>query len=756
MTGGDTSQGDLANIGTVFTLTPNGSYTDLHDLAGSDGRSPGGGLIEDDSGALYGTAAQGGTYGSGTAFRVGTNGLDFTVIHQFGNGADGAIPYGRLLLAGDGNIYGTTMEGGADAYGTVFRMSITGDNYQVLYNFTGNVGPGGDHGYPNGCLIQAPSGVIFGMTSDTDYNYDPPIGNGTIFELAPAPPQTSVLSINRLSASPTNLTSVSWTVTFADAVTGLNATNFELASSGLAGSPAITSVSGSGATWTVTANTGAGMGTLQLNLTNAAGISPAVTNSLPFNGQAYVIDQVAPTISIGSPSPAITASGAVSFTVTYADADFNASTLAAGDITLNTSGTANAGSIMVTGAGTTWTVTLSGISGDGALGISVAAGTASDTAGNVAPAAGPSATATVDNTPPTVTIAGPTPEATSDGPSGSVSYSVTYADANFNSATLTAGNITLTNPSVTASVSLIENTPTSFTVTLADFAGAGLQAIQIAAGTATDLAGNAAPAAGPSYPAVVNLWQYVSLYSFTNGDDGNIPQGGLTLAGDGKFYGASLESGTDDNGTVFSVTTNGVLTVIHSFTGFDDGGTPQTGLALASDGFLYGTTTLGGTNDTGVIYRVSTNGDFQVIYAFSSSGLTDGSFPDAAFDSRDRRLSLWNDLSRRRELRRKHLPRLNQRSVDQSLFLYGRAGWLRADGPVVPGRRRQLLWNRVLGRPEQPGHYLPDHPRRRLDAVLFLFPRPKPHQRRWRATVGRFGPRARRRLVRCYFIRWSL
>ncbi len=158
---------------------------------------------------------------------------------------------------------------------------------------------------------------------------------------------------------------------------------------------------------------------------------------------------------------------------------------------------------MVTGAGTTWTVTLSGISGDGALGISVAAGTASDTAGNVAPAAGPSATATVDNTPPTVTIAGPTPEATSDGPSGSVSYSVTYADANFNSATLTAGNITLTNPSVTASVSLIQNTPTSFTVTLADFAGAGLQAIQIAAGTATDLAGNAAPAAGPSYPAVV-------------------------------------------------------------------------------------------------------------------------------------------------------------------------------------------------------------------------------------------------------------
>src|SRR5206468_1667132 len=82
--------------------------------------------------------------------------------------------------------------------------------------------------------------------------------------------------------------------------------------------------------------------------------------------------------------------------VTYADANFNASTLSAGAITVNATGTATA-SIGVTGTGTTRTVTLSSIAGNGTLGISLAAGTATDLAGNTAPAAGPSTPFTVDN-----------------------------------------------------------------------------------------------------------------------------------------------------------------------------------------------------------------------------------------------------------------------------------------------------------------------------------------------------------------------
>ena len=87
---------------------------------------------------------------------------------------------------------------------------------------------------------------------------------------------------------------------------------------------------------------------------------------------------------------------------------FSSSTLSSADITLNATGNANAASITVSGTGTTRTVTLSTITGDGTLGISIAAGTATDTAGNTAPAAGPSATFSVDNTPPELnSVTGP-------------------------------------------------------------------------------------------------------------------------------------------------------------------------------------------------------------------------------------------------------------------------------------------------------------------------------------------------------------
>ena len=150
-----------------------------------------------------------------------------------------------------------------------------------------------------------------------------------------------------------------------------------------------------------------------------------------FTGQVYTIDNTAPTISIGSPSASYAAGGPVTYTVTYADANFNSSTLAAANITLNATGTAS-GTISVSGSGLTRTVTISSITGNGTLGISIAAGTASDLAGNLAPAAGPSATFTVDNIAPTISISAPSAAYAAGGP---VTYTVTYADANFNTST---------------------------------------------------------------------------------------------------------------------------------------------------------------------------------------------------------------------------------------------------------------------------------------------------------------------------------
>ena len=122
----------------------------------------------------------------------------------------------------------------------------------------------------------------------------------------------------------------------------------------------------------------------------------------------FALDVVGPRVTIAAPSVPATAGGPISFSVTYTDANFGASTLEFADITLNTTGTAT-GTVNVSGTGLTWSVTISNITGDGTLGISVDAGTASDLAGNLASAAGPSATFIVDNVRPTAELANPNP-----------------------------------------------------------------------------------------------------------------------------------------------------------------------------------------------------------------------------------------------------------------------------------------------------------------------------------------------------------
>ncbi|WP_419788742.1 MBG domain-containing protein [Mucilaginibacter sp. X4EP1] len=216
---------------------------------------------------------------------------------------------------------------------------------------------------------------------------------------------TTISSITDVSSSLTNASSVQYTVTFGASVTGVTTSNFSLATTGSVSGAAISAISGSGATYTITVNTGTGDGTIGLNLANATSLSPGISTTLPFTGSTYTIDKTPPTVTISVPSVSSTSTGPVTYTVTYADANFNSSTLAAGNITLNKTGTAT-GSIAVSGTGLTRTVTISSISGTGSIGISIAAGTASDNAGNVAGAAGPSATFTVAPAGPAIAASG--------------------------------------------------------------------------------------------------------------------------------------------------------------------------------------------------------------------------------------------------------------------------------------------------------------------------------------------------------------
>lgn len=169
---GVAGSGGANNDGTVFRLTPSGTLTTLHSFNGTDGLSPVGGLVQSPNGKLYGITTAGansGTYcndgdggGCGTVFSITLDGT-FTTLHKF-DGTDGGNPYGRLLLATDGNFYGTTQWAGANIAGTVFEIG-PGGRFTTLYNFCSQEYCL-DGVRPTAGLMQATTGLLYGSTGE--------------------------------------------------------------------------------------------------------------------------------------------------------------------------------------------------------------------------------------------------------------------------------------------------------------------------------------------------------------------------------------------------------------------------------------------------------------------------------------------------------------------------------------------------------------------------------------------------------------
>jgi uncharacterized repeat protein (TIGR03803 family) len=143
--------------GTVFRIQPNGSdFTKLHDCLSETGVNPIGGLAEGPDGMLYGTTSGGGTNLDGVIYRI-TPGGEYTVLHHSNDNP----PTGDLLLASDGRLYGTSSAGGANLYGSVFRINTNGTGFQVIHSFNRTNGS-----YPKAGLIQADDGNLYGTTSE--------------------------------------------------------------------------------------------------------------------------------------------------------------------------------------------------------------------------------------------------------------------------------------------------------------------------------------------------------------------------------------------------------------------------------------------------------------------------------------------------------------------------------------------------------------------------------------------------------------
>ena len=184
---GTTWDGGTYGLGTVFNITPAGTLTTMHSFDGADGSNPSAGLLQVSNGNFYGTTYGGGandncgSEGCGTVFEITANG-SLTTLYSFcpqPQCVDGANPQAALVQTTDGNFYGTTVLGGANNSGTVFRITPSG-TLTTLYSFCSQP-KCTDGNEPRAGLVQATDGNFYGTTW-TGGTY----GDGTVFKITSA------------------------------------------------------------------------------------------------------------------------------------------------------------------------------------------------------------------------------------------------------------------------------------------------------------------------------------------------------------------------------------------------------------------------------------------------------------------------------------------------------------------------------------------------------------------------------------------
>jgi uncharacterized repeat protein (TIGR03803 family) len=184
---GTTSFGGTSSDGTVFELTgPSHTFSTLLSFTGNSGTNPGtdpeAGLASDANGNLIGTTYQGGASNDGTVFELAGSSRTFSSLFSFTGTSGthlGANPQAGLAPDNSGDLFGTTYQGGTSNDGTVFELVGSGHTFSSRFSFTGNVGFGSFPGeYPMAGLVSDGNGNLFGTTQQGGN------GIGTIFELA--------------------------------------------------------------------------------------------------------------------------------------------------------------------------------------------------------------------------------------------------------------------------------------------------------------------------------------------------------------------------------------------------------------------------------------------------------------------------------------------------------------------------------------------------------------------------------------------
>jgi uncharacterized repeat protein (TIGR03803 family) len=185
--GGDYTCDSPLGCGTVFRLNAAGKLASVS-LNGSDGQGPVGGVLLDNVGNAFGTASTGGDLncnsgaGCGTVYKVNRSGV-LSAFYTF-TGPDGDQPLGGLITMG-GKLFGVTGEGGSNNQGTVFSLDSSGSE-SVLHSFTG----GADGSIPDARLVADSSGNLYGTTASGGAP-----GFGVAFQVATSNDQETVLHV---------------------------------------------------------------------------------------------------------------------------------------------------------------------------------------------------------------------------------------------------------------------------------------------------------------------------------------------------------------------------------------------------------------------------------------------------------------------------------------------------------------------------------------------------------------------------------
>jgi len=612
---GTTYYGGSANAGVVYKLDPDGHETVLYPFTGGlDGGHPEAGVILDPAGNLYGTTQQGGAAGSGVVFKLDTCGNE-RVVYSFKGMPDGSYPEAGVIRDRAGNLYGTTYYGGAWGFGMVYKVDTAG-NETILYSFMGAA----DGSYPATTLIRDPAGHLFGTCEGVVYRVDAPGQETVLYTFTGGPGGGNANSAlirdpaGNLYGTATNGGTANAGVVYELKKAGTGFTEKVLYN--------FTGAPDGSYPWAGVVRDWAG----NLYGTTQAGGSAnlGTVYELDTSGTETVLYNFPGPADGSNPNAGVIACDSTGnlYGTTYYGGPANAGVVykldATGHETVLHSFTGGPD------GGNPWAGVICDSAGN-LYGTTVNGGKAN--AGVVF---------MLDTTAHETVLWSFTGGSDGGHPNAGV---IRDSAGNFYGTTVYGGN-TVQCPAQysPAGCGVVYKLDALGNETVLHSFSGGADGGNPEAGVIRDSAGNlyGTTTGGGTENCYLGCGvvfelgaanQETVLYSFMGGPDGFYPKAGVIRDSAGHLYGTTAGGGTANSGVVFEVESAGQETVLHNFTGGTDGAYPQAGVIRDSAGNLYGTTAGGGTAYSGVVFEVDAAGNETVLYTFT--GAADGGSPFA-------------------------------------------------------------------------------------------------------------------------------